>query len=143
MPGMSSVLIDKSQTPDAAALRAALGGAAAQWDAIVARAQEGCPGLTQEWKHYGQKHGWQLKLATKKHTILYLIPHRGSFMAATALNPKAVAALREGGIADAFAKEIANGKTLPEGKAARVEVANKKDAITVIKLLALKVASII
>lgn len=143
MRGMSSVLVDKSAPPDDATLAAALGRAKPQWDHIVARAHIACPGLAGEWKHYGQKHGWQLKLATKKRAIIYLIPHRGSFTAALALNPRAVAALRDGGFAESYVREVENGRTSPEGKPARVEVSDRKDGETVIKLLAVKVASIL
>lgn len=139
---MSSVLTDKTRPPDDDALLAALGAAATHWRAILERAEAAAPDARREWKHYGAKHGWQLKLMLKKRALLWLIPHRGSFMAATALGPAAVAGLRAAGITDALATEIENGRDLPEGKAARVEVATRKDAATVLQLVALKVDSL-
>ena len=90
MPGRTT---DTPPPPDDAELAEVLGDAMAAWQAIVARVA-GEPGLTSEWKYYGDKHGWQWKVLDGKRTVLYLIPKEGWFTAATALSDDGVAAAR-------------------------------------------------
>jgi hypothetical protein len=131
---------DKSHAPDEASLAAALGKAKAHWDAIVRHAEKECDGLLREWKFYGKKYGWQLKFSDKRRAVLYLIPHRNSFLAAMALSPEAVGALREHDLPAALVREIEDAKAAPEGRPARVEVSSKKDADLVRQLLAIKLS---
>jgi hypothetical protein len=128
---------DKTRGPDDAALGRALGKAKKSWDDIVEHVK-GLPGVSREWKFYGKKYGWQLKVADTKRALLYLVPHAGGFLAALALNDKAVAALRPQNLPASLIREIETAKAYPEGRPARIEVTNTKDAALVKKLLALK-----
>jgi hypothetical protein len=131
---------DKDAKPDGKTLAAALGSTMTSWNAIVNELAERS-GLVQEWKFYGKKYGWQLKVATKKAAVIYMIPHEGSFLAALALPPKAVDAVRTSDLPPDVIREIEAAKTYSEGRPARVEVTGKKQLEVVRRLLAIKLES--
>jgi len=136
---MSSHFTDKAALPDDAALAEALGPSKPSWDALYAEITA-IAGVKMEWKHYGGKHGWQVKAVRKRKALAYLIPHDGSFLAGMALNDAALEALRDGDLPAAFVEEIA-AKRYPEGWPGRVEVRGDADLATVRALLAAKLAS--
>jgi hypothetical protein len=128
----------RTNPPDDATLEQALSTTKKLWDAIVAHL-DGLPNeLVREWKYYGNKHGWQMKVTDGKRAVLYLIPHDGSFRAALALNDQAVAALQSQKIPPSLVREITTAKAYPEGRPARVDVTSRSDLTVVKKLLALK-----
>lgn len=127
---------DAGKPPDDAALAAALGRAKRHWDAILASLPE--DGIAREWKFYGAKYGWQLKIAKGKRAMLYLVPRPSKFGAALALPDQAVAALRGSGLPAALVQEIESARRYPEGRPARIEVSAREDAEIVQRLLAIK-----
>jgi hypothetical protein len=107
------------------------------WEALCTFLDE-LEGVTGEWKFYGEKYGWQLKVTAKRRALLYLIPRPEHFTAAMALREPAIAALRERGIPEPLVREIEAAKASSEGKPARVEVRNPRDLTVVKKLVAIK-----
>lgn len=134
---MASNFIDKAAKPDEASLSGMLGETKPHWDAIVAQVSSEYPSLVHEWKFYGAKHGWQLRILRKKAVVLYLIPHEGSFLAATALKKPALALLHASGLPPSFIAEIEGTKAYGEGVPARLEVTDAKHVGVVLRLLAL------
>jgi Protein of unknown function (DUF3788) len=128
----------RTNPPDDATLEQALGTTKKVWDSLIDHLDQLPNGLVREWKYYGKKHGWQMKVTDGQRAVLYLIPHDGSFVAALALNDKAVAALRLQKIPSRLVREIRNSKTYREGRPARIDVTSGSDLTVVKKLLALK-----
>src|SRR5262245_25573074 len=122
-------------------IRALLGRARPQWDALL-RFLDGHDGVTRAWKRYAGSHGWQLKVTAERRALLYLMPREGHFMAATALRPPAIAALRAGGVPDHVVREIEAAKASSEGKPARVEVRDRPHRELVERLVTIKLASL-
>ncbi|MCC6157428.1 MAG: DUF3788 family protein [Deltaproteobacteria bacterium] len=135
------VFADKTRLPSDADLATVLGAANAHWDFLIAFVRKNCPEAVHEWKFYGAKYGWQLKIVHAKKALLYMIPHQGGFNAALALRPPALAALREAGLPEEFVREIEAAKESPEGRPARVFVKTKKDAALAAKLVGLKLTT--
>jgi len=129
---------DKSVPPDDAALSKALGKAKKAWDAALAHLQTGIDGVDVAWKFYGSKHGWQIKATRGNKAVMYLIPHAGKFVAATALPRQAVAALDDAGLPAALVAEIRSARAYAEGTPARVEVTSARQLAVVKRLLALR-----
>jgi Protein of unknown function (DUF3788) len=132
---MTTMAAGRTNSPNDATLEQTLGKTKKIWDAIVDHVDSLPNGLVREWKYYGKKHGWQMKVTDGKRAVLYLIPHDGSFRAALALNDKAVAALPSQKIPPRFLREITAGKAYPEGRPARIEVTSRRDLTVVKKLL--------
>jgi len=137
----SSFFDDKARKPDEASLSEALGKAKRCWDAIIDHLDKKCDGHVREWKFYGEKYGWQLKVVHNKRSVLYLVPRKDSFMASLALKEKAVDAVRASGLPPSLIRDIENAKAYPEGKPARIEVTGKKQADIVKQLLEIKLST--
>jgi uncharacterized protein DUF3788 len=133
--------VDPAALPDETALTAVLGKARPHWDALLAYLDEECSGVRREWKFYGAKYGWQLKAARRKGAVLYLVPRRGSFLAALALKGRALEAVRASRLPPALIREIEGAKEYAEGKPARVEVKGKAQVEVVKQLVAFKLAT--
>jgi uncharacterized protein DUF3788 len=137
----SSSFIDKATRPDDAALARALGKSKPWWDSIIRHLEGACDGVVPEWKFYGPKYGWQLKLVHKKRALLYMIPRDGRFTAALALRPGAVAALPSSGLPEALIHDIETARPSSEGRPARIEVTARKEVEMVKTLVALKLGA--
>lgn len=129
---------DGTSGPDTATLGAKLGRSFEAWSYLLSLVQQLAPEAKPVWKFYGEKYGWQLKLESKKKAILYMIPHNSSFGAALALKGPALERLNDSGLPGDLVQQIHHGKLLPEGKAARVEVAAMEDVKNVEILVRLK-----
>ncbi len=138
---MANDIFDKSKTPDEAVLSNLLGPCKTHWDAILEHVEKANGRLVREWKFYGAKYGWQLKVADRKHALVYLIPHQGSFLAAMGLNEKAVAALKASTLPGSLVHEVESAKAYPEGRPARIEVTGPDQAEIVRQLLDIKLAT--
>lgn len=128
--------LERAPRPDDAALTRALGKARPHWDALVAYLD--AVGATHEWKHYGAKHGWQLKAVKQKAAVLYMIPHERSFLAALALKGKAIELALASDLPRDLIDAIETAKDYAEGRPARVEVQTKAEVAVVMRLLAIK-----
>ncbi len=130
-----------SAPPDDAALARLLGAAKRPWDELLRFVDEKCPGAAREWKFYGAKHGWQVRVVARKRALLYLIPREGRFTAAVALRETAIAALRaDRAVPAALLRELDAARAAPEGKPARVEVTRRADLALVERLVAAKLS---
>lgn len=136
-----AIFTDKAHQPTAAELVAALGPAMDAWDAIVSAAAEIYPKAAPAWKHYAGKSGWVLVFRDKKRNLLYLSPRERSFMAALALNERAVAAAESARLPAAVLKQIRESPVYPEGRAVRIAVTSQRQTGTVVKLLTVKSAT--
>jgi len=132
---LPNAFIGKLNKPTDKELAAALGPARTTWDWLIADlAQEhGIGG--REWSSYSPKAGWSLRLIKKGRVILYLSPHRGSFMASFALGDKAVQAALKSRLPASAVKIIKGARRYAEGTAVRVEVLKAWD-VEVVKMLA-------
>jgi hypothetical protein len=129
---------DRSAPPDDATLSKVLGRSKAAWDATLEHLRTNVYGVDVAWKFYGSKHGWQIKATLGKRAVLYLVPHGGEFVAATALPRQAVAGLDDAGLPAALAAEVRAAKAYAEGTPARVVVTSNRQLAIVKRLLALK-----
>jgi hypothetical protein len=131
---------ENGKAPGDAELARRLGRTKEHWDAIL-EAVSAHEGLVREWKFYGAKYGWQLKLVSRKRAIAYLIPRDGGFTAGLALNDTALEAVRRGRFPAALIREIEAAKVAPEGHPARIDVTGAKQVDLVTRLVALKLST--
>ena len=124
--------------PDEAALAAALGGAKPSWDLLVIdmAAELGLDG--REWKSYGPKHGWALRLKRGKRNIVHLAPHQGCLTVLLIFGDRAVKAARASGLSRSAAKLLDEAPRYPEGTGIRLEVKGSRQVPLIRKLARLK-----
>jgi hypothetical protein len=133
-----NAFIGRTKTPTDADLTAALGAAKPLWDLVVVEmAQElGLP--EREWKSYGSKHGWALRLKRGKRNIVHLAPCQGCFTVLFILGERAVNAARASRLGRAGTKLIDEAPHYPEGTGIRLEVTRARDIPLIKKLARIK-----
>jgi hypothetical protein len=115
----------------------ALGAAKSHWDAVVKdMARE--MGLAEEWKSYGPKQGWALRLKRGKRNIVHLGPCQGCFRVACILGDRAVKAARASHLGRTAEKLLDAAPRYPEGTGIRLEVAGPKLLPLIRKLAQIK-----
>jgi hypothetical protein len=136
-----SVFTDRTKPPDARALARTLGPRTALWRQIEAELRASLGDLVFEWKHYGNKSGWILKLFLKKRNLFFLTPGEGRFRVAFVFGEKAVAAIAAGGFPEPLVAELLAARKYAEGRGIRLEVESAADVRTVVALAGIKAAT--
>jgi hypothetical protein len=132
-----NAFVGRTKTPTEAGLRAALGAAKPVWDLVVvdmARELE----LTHEWKSYGPKLGWALRLQRGKRNIVHLGACEGSFSVLFIFGERAVKAARASRLGRAATKLLDEAPHYPEGTGIRFEAVRAKDIPLIRKLAGIK-----
>jgi Protein of unknown function (DUF3788) len=135
----ASVFDDKTVQPDNESLLGAMGKTAKHWQKIRTNLENEYGALIEEWKFYGPKTGWLLKVLRKKRNLFFLIPLQDSFHISFTFGEKAVAAVLEGVFPDEVKEELKNARKYAEGRGVRIDVKTAQIAKTILKLVAVKV----
>lgn len=125
----------RASAPSDAELRARLGPSYAAYRALL----DAHPELKPEWKWYGQKNGWSLKLLDGKRNLCFLGPREGYFNAGFVLGHDATnRALESETLPPDIKRLIADAPTLPEGRGFRLEVRDESLLPAISHLLEIK-----
>ncbi len=135
----ASVFDDKSVKPDSKALVKAIGKTAGYWKKIRSNLENDYGELIDDWKYYGQKTGWLLKVLRKKRNLFFCIPLKGSFRMAFVFGEKAVSAVQSSDLPEAIKLELKNARKYAEGRGIRIDVKSAKDVKNIRKLVEIKV----
>jgi len=136
---MPSILTDKSLVPDDRALGAALGASFRIWTELRSAIDSAYGPVTPEWKHYGAKSGWVLKVLRGKRNLFFMIPGKGQFAASFVFGDRAVDAIEESGLPQSIVTAVKGARRYAEGRGLRLEVRNRAVASRVLKLVDIKV----
>ena len=136
-----NAFIGRTKPPGEADLVAALGSAKASWDLLVVDMFEELGLDGREWKSYGLKHGWALRLQRKKRNIVHLAPHEGCFTALLILGDRAMATARANGLGRAAERLLEKAPHYPEGTGIRFEVKGPRQVPLIRKLARIKLES--
>ena len=107
------------------------------WDQLVAELASEHDVTTREWKSYGAKSGWSLRLMRGKRTIVWLVPSAGCFEVAFIFGEKALTAIRQTAVSRVL-RMLDEAPEYPEGTGLRFQVTAVKDIAVVKKLAAIK-----
>jgi hypothetical protein len=129
---------DKQVVPDEAALAAEIGESKEYLDRICRFIEDETGHLTLEWKHYGQKSGWTLKLLSKKRNLLFVGPEDGSFIIAFVFGDRAVEAVLKSQLPETIKNELLNARKYAEGRGIRFEIRDESELESVIQLIRIK-----
>ena len=97
--------------------------------------------LTPEWKYYGKKSGWVLKLFNKKRNVLFIVPCSKHFRAVFTFGDKAVDKVLASILPDSIKHELFVAKKFSEGRTIQVEVKTEADLENIIQLIKIKLDS--
>jgi hypothetical protein len=134
----TNAFIGRTKVPTEADLTAALGAAKPLWDLVVVDMAEELGLPDREWKSYGAKHGWALRLQRGKRNIVHLAPCQGCFAVLFILGDRAVSAARASRLSRAATKLIDEAPRYPEGTGVRLEVKRPKEIPLIKKLARIK-----
>lgn len=136
---MGSILIDKSQTPDEEILSGVLGASFKSWTEIKTSITEQHGATKEEWKYYGAKSGWVLKLLLKKRNLFFLIPDRKHFTIGFVFGDRAVDAIGQSTLPAAMISEVTEARRYAEGRGLRIDVRNRTTVNQILTLVDIKV----
>ena len=137
----TSILDDKSIIPDDVQVKDVLGKTFRFWTAIKKYFEDKQIDFQEEWKFWGQKYVWSMRLKHKKRNILYFIPSEGYFMAAFVFGDKAVAAAENSTLPESILDMIRSARKYAEGRGFRFEVRGQEDVENTKKLIEIKMAN--
>jgi hypothetical protein len=137
----TSIFTEKATEPTTAGLLEVLGANGGLWTDLRQHLEEEYGPLVEEWKHYGQKTGWLLKLLRKKRNLFFLTPLEGHFRMTFIFGDKAVAAIEESDVPMEVIEELKQARKYAEGRGMSLFVRKAEDVATVKKLVAIKLAN--
>jgi hypothetical protein len=129
---------NKQIMPDEAALAAEIGETKEVLDQICSFIEKETGQLTREWKHYGQKSGWTLKLLSKKRNLLFVGPEDGYFIIAFVFGDRAVEAVLKSQLPESIKNELMNARKYAEGRGIRFEIRDNSQLDSVLQLIRIK-----
>lgn len=119
--------------PTDSEIQAALGETYPLWLEIIASVP-----VVPEWKYYGAKYGYGLKLLEKKRNLAFLNLGEGSFPFAVIYGEKAVARALESDLPERLKQLIREAPKYPEGRGVRLTIRSAADAADARRLLEIK-----
>lgn len=136
---MKTMFLDKSFKPNEETLSEVLGRSYQYWKQIQHLLVEQYGTIAPEWKYYGAKSGWTLKMILKKRNLFFFYPCDKHFFIAFVFGDNAVKAIEESDLSPALIKEIKGAQRYPEGRGLRIEVRKRERVDDIIALTAIKV----
>ena len=94
--------------------------------------------LSKEWKYYGDKSGWILKLINKQRNVLFVIPCVGYFKVSFTFGDKAVNEIMLHELPGFNKQELLNSKRFAEGRTIQLEIKEDRDYNNVLVLIMIK-----
>jgi len=137
----TSIFDDKSVIPNNDMVDTVLADKKLLWDKMKSHVAESYQGISQEWKMYSKKAGWNLVFKCGKRTLFYFVPCNGYFMIAFVFSEKAVDTAMQSPISDGTKAAISDADVCAMGHTFITTVNNEQDLKDVIALLKIKVES--
>lgn len=134
-----NIFTNKLEQPDDETLSTALGKSYKHWKEIKKHINDNYGTCTEEWKFYGQKIGWSLKIFLKKRNLFFVTVCKGFFRISFVLGDKAAAAAEQSKLPKPIIEELVGAKKYAEGRGIRIEVKSQKDIETIKQLVDIKV----
>ena len=134
-----SIFKDKTVKPEPKALAKALGETAEYWKGLRNDLEEEFGELIEDWKFYGQKSGWTLKLLRKKRNLFFVSPQEGFFKIAFVFGDRAVAVVESSDLPESIKDALRKARKYAEGRGLQIEVISADDIEVVKKLVRIKV----
>jgi hypothetical protein len=135
---MSSYFNDKQLQPTDEMLSLALGETKKLLDSIILFVENEFGESHLEWKYYGIKYGWSLKIFNKKRNIVFVGPEEGYFRLAFAFGEKAYHEIMKSNVPDSIKQQLQEAKLYVEGRPLRLEIRNTIDVEPLWQLIKIK-----
>ena len=137
----TSSFTDKAIEPTTADLLEVLGATGDPWTDLRQHLEDQYGPLVEEWKHYGQKTGWLLKLLRKQRNLFFLTPLEGHFRLSFIFGEKAVTAIEDSDVPQEIIEELRQARKYAEGRGVSLFVQTPEDVEAVKTMVAIKLAN--
>ncbi len=134
----ASIFDSKLVEPDDRMLSQELGKAKEYLDKIGSFIKDQYGDLNLDWKFYGQKSGWILKMFNKKRNVLFIVPCSGYFKTAFTFGDKAVDEIIRCGLPDFIKQDLLAAKKYSEGRTIQLDIKSLEQFENIIELIRIK-----
>ena len=134
-----SVFLDRSLQPDRKRLSDVLGDSFPLLQQLREHLSQTFGEIVEEWKFYGAKSGWLLKMLKKKRNLFFVIPMQNFFVISFVFGDKAVDRILETDLPDELKLTLQNARKYAEGRGLPIEVRSEKELEQVKILVEIKV----
>jgi hypothetical protein len=132
------IFTDKTAKPTQNALIEILGKTFSLWEELLINIQTIVGDITEEWKYYGGKSGWQLKILLNKRNLFFFVPGNKLFSIIFIFGDKAVSVIEKSDLPGSIIERLINTPKYAEGRGIRIDVKSKKDLGVIQKLISIK-----
>lgn len=136
---MTRLFLDKTDRPDDKKLAKGLGPSYKLWREIEKELTGKYGNIKPEWKYYGAKSGWTMKMMMKKKNLFFFGPCENFFIIGFVFGDRAEEMIRESGISPSLITEFKNAKRYAEGRGISIEVRGLKQVKDALKLAEIKI----
>jgi hypothetical protein len=136
-----SSFLDRSFQPDPERLSDVLGESFNLLQQVREYLSQTFGEIVEEWKFYGAKSGWLLKMLKKKRNLFFVIPMQDFFVISFVFGDKAVAQIFETDLPDELKSTLQNARKYAEGRGLPIEVRSEKELEQIKTLVDIKVNS--
>ncbi len=133
-----NIFNDKLVVPDGRSIQKALGEAGSFWLELRKHIQENYGPAIEEWKYYGPKSGWTMKMLSKKRSLFFFTVIDNGFRLSFVFGDRAVEAIGKSDLPGSIVDEITNAQKYPEGRGLRIEVKDRRLAAAIKTLIKIK-----
>jgi predicted restriction endonuclease len=130
---------DNLATPSLELMEEKIGKNYKIFDSILKYLNENYEGIHIQWKHYGEKYGWTLKVFLKKRNLFFITPREGYFNISFVFGDKAVEKVKESDIAHDIKELLHQAKKYVEGTGIKLEVKSREDLLAILILIEIKI----
>ena len=134
----TSIFDDKTVIPSDDMVNTALADIKPLWDRLKSHVAENYQGISQEWKMYSKKAGWNLVFKQKKRTLFYFVPCESYFIIAFVLGERAVETALHSPISEKAKTEIRDADVCAMGHSFFIYIKGEQDLEDVFALLKIK-----
>jgi hypothetical protein len=134
----ASIFDNKHEMPNGTMLVDALGETNRYFNRITSFIRDEYGELTPEWKFYGQKAGWSMKLMVKRRNVLFVVPCEGYFNVQLIFGDKAVEQILADGFPESIKQQLQSATKYVEGRGIQLEIRTPDDSEVVVGLIKVK-----
>jgi len=133
-----SIFNDKAIKPTDDSLKGVLGEMISLWKEFRNYLDDEYGNIHEEWKFYGQKSGWILKVIQKKRNLFFFTPLDEYFAIAFVFGDRAVDAVEKSDLPEGIITSLKNARKYMEGRGIQIEVKSPEDIENIKKLVEIK-----
>ena len=136
---MSEIVFkDKGRPPDNDIVAVTLGSNYINFSDLKTHIFQHFAEIREEWKYYGQKYGWQLKMFYKKRNLLFIIPAKSYFRVVFIFGNRAVEEIEKAEISPELKQRLRSARKYAEGRGLSIEVKDNTYLEDIKKLIEIK-----